>query len=60
MGKRKKQTGQSALNERLKLVIKSGKWVIGWNETLRSVRQVNITNSLLYNIKTVQKHKMHI
>ena len=41
MGKRKKQTGQSALNERLKLVIKSGKWVIGWNETLKSVRQVH-------------------
>ena len=35
------KTGQSALNERLKLVIKSGKWVIGYGDALKSIRQVS-------------------
>merc|ERR1712244_114017 len=34
---RNKQTGQGALNARLKLV-KSGKYCVGWNETLRAIR----------------------
>eukprot|EP01084_Bolivina_argentea_P193645 332201_1 len=38
MGKRKKTSGQGALNNRLKLVVKSGKYCIGWNETLRALR----------------------
>ena len=40
MGKRKKQTGQGALNNRLKLVVKSGKYCVGWNETLKALRTV--------------------
>mmetsp|Transcript_13802 Transcript_13802/g.21630 ORF Transcript_13802/g.21630 Transcript_13802/m.21630 type:complete len:131 (-) Transcript_13802:109-501(-) len=38
MGKRKKQSGQGALNNRLKLVVRSGKYAAGWNETLRALR----------------------
>merc|ERR1712032_951563 len=38
MGKRKKQTGQGALNNRLKLVVKSGKYCVGWNQTVKSLR----------------------
>eukprot|EP00483_Globobulimina_turgida_P002153 UN02155 len=38
MGKRKRTTGQGALNNRLKLVVKSGKYVVGWNETLKALR----------------------
>lgn len=38
--RKKKNTGQGALNNRLRLVVKSGKYKIGWNETLRSIRIV--------------------
>eukprot|EP01083_Nonionella_stella_P169024 572181_1 len=38
MGKRKKQTGQGALNNRLRLVVNSGKYRVGWNETVKALR----------------------
>ncbi len=40
MGRKKKVGGTGALNNRIKLVVKSGKYVIGWNEVLRALRQV--------------------
>jgi len=47
MGKRKKTSGQGALNSRLKLVQKSGKYVTGWNETLKAIRN-NKARLILY------------
>merc|ERR1712087_388019 len=49
MGKRKKQSGQGALNNRLKLVVKSGKYCVGWNATMRQLRDNKARLILLAN-----------
>jgi len=38
MGKQKKKGGIGQLNNRLKLVVKSGKYAIGWNQVFRNIR----------------------
>mmetsp|Transcript_34049 Transcript_34049/g.55507 ORF Transcript_34049/g.55507 Transcript_34049/m.55507 type:complete len:128 (-) Transcript_34049:171-554(-) len=38
MGKKKRTTGHGKLNASLKLCVKSGKYVVGWNETVRSIK----------------------